>query len=174
MRTTARAPGGRPPAGFVPYIHGATQGRPSRGRPEKVLAHFNATTTAGQEDGLAREVRGAVPGGSRNGRPEPRDYVYRGVGEDTLTGSLSGKRLKREADAAVPVPAVPLPKPARRAAAVRLVPELPPLPEPAPAPEPLPEPEPATAAAPTPAKRCRACGYLTGTIGHRIACGDAS
>jgi len=24
--------------GFIPYVHGATQGRPSKGRPEKVLA----------------------------------------------------------------------------------------------------------------------------------------
>ena len=184
MNLSARAPGGPQPAGFVPYVYGAALGCPSRGRPEKVLAHLKNTALTQQEDGLGREVRGAVPGvQSRNGMPEAPGYVYRDIGRDTLTGGLDPRRLAAEAKAAVPA-AARLPKPVRRAScpdcgapkpdhlitcgkAVTRLPE--PLPEPEPAPEVVPEPAPAAA----PARRCRKCKYPVGSVGHRIACGGA-
>jgi hypothetical protein len=170
MNLSARAPGGAAPAGFVPYVYGAALGCPSRARPEKVLARLKNTTSMQQEDGLAREVRGAVPGvQSRNGMPEAPGYVYRGTGADTLTGALSPWRLTLEAKAAVPAAPAPLPRPARRKA-VRLAPMTAPPPEPAPVPVPAAVPEPA----PAPARRCRKCRYLTGTIGHKLACGDGT
>jgi hypothetical protein len=160
VNLAAGAPGGAPAAAFVPYIHGATTGCPSRGRPEKVLAYLKTMTLTQQEDGLGRDVRGTVPGGqSRNGMPERRGYVYRGTGEDALTGRLSDWRLRREAKAAVTGPEFPLAKPARKAAcadcgapkpdhlltcgkAVRLAP--------APAPKPVPRPGPKPKAGPKP------------------------
>lgn len=55
-------------------------------------------------DGRAGRVtaQSAVPGGtSRNGLPEPRRYVYRGTGEDTLTGHLYQTELDAQAEAAL-------------------------------------------------------------------------
>jgi hypothetical protein len=164
----ARAPGGAPAGEFVPYIHGAAPGCPSRGRPEKALAHLKKTMTAtGLEDGVPGSdgrqgrvtARNAVPAGlSRNGMPEAGGYVYRGTGQDTgVTAGLNPARLRFEAEKAVAPPARGFPKPRR------------PSPRLAPAPEPLPEPEPA----PVPARRCRKCTYPAGSVGHKTACGDA-
>jgi len=94
MNWSARAPGGTPPAEFVPYIYGAAHGAPSRGRPENVLRHLKKTDEARQERVVAdgREgraaLKGSLPGSPRNGVPAGRFYVYRGTGEDVLTGHL--------------------------------------------------------------------------------------
>lgn len=170
-------------ADFAPYAYGATLGCPSKGRPEKVLARLKTTTTIWQEDEVGiRPDPGSQP---RNGRPLGGGYVYQGTGEDTLTAWLSAKRLRREAEKAVPAAPLSLPELARRRRAVTRLPA--PLPEPAPAAEPLPEPESAGSAAgarpdlqesvpvpePEPAKRHRKCGYPFGSVGHKTVCGDA-
>lgn len=111
MSAHATAPSGAARAEFLPYVYGAALGRPSRGRPELVLAHLK---TIGEirdqeepvqgEDGRAGRVtaRNAVQGGtSRNGLPERRDYAYRGTGKDTLTWRMDKKQLDLEAEAAI-------------------------------------------------------------------------
>jgi hypothetical protein len=90
----AVAPGGAPAAPIMPYVYGATLGRPSRARPENVLKHLKKIDEARQERFVAdgREgraaVKGSLPRSPRNGFPAGRFYVYKGVGEDTLTGHL--------------------------------------------------------------------------------------
>jgi hypothetical protein len=151
----ARTPGGPVRAEFVPYIHGATLGCPSRGRPEKVLAHLTTTTTTRQEDGVGiKPAPGSQP---RNGRPERGGYVYRGTGEDTLTAGLGDWRLRFEARAAVPAPAGGFPKPARMPPVRR-----PPEPEPESAPVPVPA---AGATAPKPGRQRRGVALTTACPG---------
>lgn len=167
MSLAARAPGGGPHGEFVPYVRGATLGCPSKGRPERVLAHLKNTTATWQEDGVPGSdgragrvtARGTLPDGpSRNGMPAGGGYVYGGTGQDTgVTAAMGAARLRHEAERAVPGAASTVPEPARRRRAVTR------LPAPLPEPEPVPVPE----AAPKPRKpwrravltaRCPGCG----------------
>jgi hypothetical protein len=121
VNVTASSSGGAPPAEFVPYIHGATLGRPSRARPERVLARLKTITGIWQEgalpgsgglDGRSGRVtaRGAVPAGpSRNGMPAAGGYVYRGSGESKSPTEAAGALGLR-----VAVPPNPRRKPAER------------------------------------------------------------
>jgi hypothetical protein len=112
MTAIATAAAGMPSSEFLPYVYGATLGRPSAGRLEKVLEHLKTKTeieirqeTSVQgADGRAGRVtaRSAVPGGtSRNGLPVRRGYVYRGTRQDELTGHLYQSELDAEAEAAL-------------------------------------------------------------------------
>jgi hypothetical protein len=114
---TARAPGGAPAGEFVPYVHGATLGCPSRGRPEKVLARLKTIGSIWREgyvpgeDGREGRVtaNGALPRTLRNGMPEPGGYVYRGSDR-----SLSGRELAQALAGRAPVPPRPTPRPRRK------------------------------------------------------------
>jgi hypothetical protein len=165
VNLAARAPGGAPPADFVPYVYGATLGRPSKGRPERVLAHLKTMTAVQEEDEVG--IKPAPGSSPRNGRPSGGGYEYGGKDEDTLTAGLSAARLRFEAEKAVPAAPLSLPELARRRRAFTRLPAPPP--EPEPVPEPLPEPEPV----PEPVKRHRKCGYPFGSVGHKTVCGDA-
>jgi hypothetical protein len=134
VNLAARAPGGAPPADFVPYVYGATLGRPSKGRPERVLAHLKTMTAVQEEDEVG--IKPAPGSSPRNGRPSGGGYEYGGKDEDTLTAGLSAARLRFEAKMAVPG-AASYPDPARRA--VTRLPAS--SPEPAPVAEPIPEAE---------------------------------
>lgn len=106
MNRTAKGPGGAPSPEFAPYVYGAAAGRPSRGRPENVLARIREQEEQQVGDGRHLTGRSAIPGGaSRNGLPEPSGYVYRGTGRDELTSGISRARLEAEAAGEVPVPA---------------------------------------------------------------------
>jgi hypothetical protein len=48
-----------PPDGFIPYIYGATQGRPSKGRPEKVLLRLSSLAEGLTELGVIAPERTA-------------------------------------------------------------------------------------------------------------------
>jgi hypothetical protein len=118
-----------------------------------LLAQPKTTILTRQEDGLAREVRGAVPGvRSRNGMPEAPGYVYRGTGADTLTAGLSDWRLRHEAKAAVPAPPAGFPK-LPRVPPVRRPPVTASPPEPERAPVPVPVPPVPAAGEPAPKPR---------------------
>jgi hypothetical protein len=88
---------------------------------------------------------GSLPGGPRNGLPEARPYVCKGLGYDTLTGPSQMAQEARER------------RRNRPASSVRPVTS----PEPAPAPPPEPE-------------RCGTCGYLLTAPGHKLACGSGA
>jgi hypothetical protein len=104
-----------------------------------------------RDEGPRARVTASGLGSPRNGMPE-RLYVYRGTGEDTITGP---KRRQREAlerqrkggSSGIEVAV-------RRPGASRPVP-----------PQSKPE-TPVTASS-----RCGQCGYLVTAIGHAVACG---
>ncbi|HXJ28559.1 MAG TPA: hypothetical protein VNH17_22795 [Streptosporangiaceae bacterium] len=48
-----------PPDGFLPYVYGAASGRPSKGRPEKVLLHLSSLAEGLTELGVIAPERTA-------------------------------------------------------------------------------------------------------------------
>lgn len=184
-------------ADFVPYLYGATAGRPSKGRPEKVLARLKTITGIWQEDALPGSdgragrvtANGSVPAGpSRNGLPEPAAYVYRGSGESKSPAEAAralgvryaappkARRRKPAERERCPDCEAPKPDHLLTCGTVRL-PAVP-MPEPVPvlAPGPVLAPAPllVLAPGPVPAERCRKCTYLVTAIGHKLACGEAA
>jgi hypothetical protein len=174
-----------------PYVYGAVLGRPSRGRPERVLAHLKTMDSITREEQVPGEdgregrvtANGALPRTLRNGMPEPGGYVYRGSDR-----SLSGRELAQALAGRGPAPvARPAPRPRRKPeprefcrhcgqqkpdhlVTCRTVLDALPI---APTPESQPE-SAALDAAPAlePERRCGECQYLIGTNGHKIMCGD--
>jgi hypothetical protein len=95
MRLATVAGGGppAPPGGWVPYVHGATQGRPSRGRPENVLARIreereDAEVGGGQVPAGAPD---AVPGTARSGFPGRPARLYAYGESDPRLRPVTGK-----------------------------------------------------------------------------------
>lgn len=135
-------------AGFRPYLHGATTGRPSAGRPLRVLAAIN--TGLRPETVLERFTREMTPGAAAplvqqrgGGFPASRPCGTRAAyrrhkrhGEEACPACLEAEnarpRKKAEAPAAAEPPPIPL------------------------------------------AARCENCGYLLASSSHRIVCGDAA
>jgi hypothetical protein len=175
---TARAPGGAMPAEFIPYTYGAALGRPSRGRPEKVLAHLKTRTEIWQEwyvpgaDGREGRstAKGSLPRPARNGLPVGGGYVYRGnrVGLSAYEAERALTGRAPAAPARTPRPRPPQrqscgdcgqPKPDHLVTCRTVLDALPIAPPPGPEPTRLPEPAAETA----PKRRTRRGAALTTT-----------
>jgi hypothetical protein len=107
-----RAKGEAPAPEPRPYVYGAARGAPSRGRPERVLAHLKTMESITREERVQGEdgrkgrvtAKGALPRSPRNGLPPGRPYVYRGSGE-----SLSGWKAAEALTGRAPAPSRPRP-----------------------------------------------------------------
>jgi hypothetical protein len=115
---TARATGAAPaPAGRIPYVYGAAHGAPSRGRPEKVLAHLKAVTGIQQQEESAADGRGggAAAAGGRRRRLEFLAAEALGAGIIAAAEAARLAALEQELAArGVIAPEVVAPEAARR------------------------------------------------------------
>lgn len=109
-------------AEFIPYIYGAAHGRPSAGRPEKVLGHLKTENEIQQEGRVADSLngrvtpRGALPRSPRNGMPKGEFYEYQGDGRSLSEGEAAALLTGR-----TPVP--PRRNPVRKAPEIARCPD---------------------------------------------------